>query len=567
MTRRLRILCADDDRIVLVTVRRMIERFGHEAIVVANGREAVDRFGVEQPDVVLLDVSMPVMDGYDACAEIRRLCGDRWVPVVFLSSASESRDQARGLDAGGDDYLIKPVDPVLLAAKLRAMARIADLQQTLRDHAEALARYRAETEEEQRLGRHLMERLVRVDRLNGGAVRAWIMPALEFSGDVVCAARTPSGVLHVLLADGTGHGLGAALSVMPVVEAFYDLTEKGFWIETLIRRLNSQVKTLLPLGRFVAATVAAIDESQRTIRVWNGGNPLAVFVASSGVVLCRFESRHPALGIFGDDRLDTTTESYSWTEPGEFFLWSDGLSEAENVAGEQLGLPAILSTLAQVGTTDRFDDLVARVQRHLLGQVGQDDVSVLRVACGTSPSFLEAGPAPAPAEAPAATGDSRLALHVGGGNLASADVLPVVILWLEQLGVGRQHRAEFGLVVAELLTNALDHGVLGLESALKAEPDGFARYVELREQRLEALRSGAVMVVVEAHVTADESLLEVWVQDTGPGFDHRRLGVAEAALDAVQQRSGRGMALVRRLCERLEYLGTGNEVRAVYRLR
>jgi diguanylate cyclase (GGDEF)-like protein len=104
---------------------------GHEAIPVENGLKALERVREEFPDLVLMDAHMPVMDGYEAARRIRDLRPDHWVPIIFLSGSEDDQDLQRGIEAGGDDYLVKPVSYVVLHAKIRAMCRIEDMRQKL----------------------------------------------------------------------------------------------------------------------------------------------------------------------------------------------------------------------------------------------------------------------------------------------------------------------------------------------------------------------------------------------------------------------------------------------------
>ncbi len=125
------ILIVDDSATMRVGLARMIERMGHDARVAVNGRDALRLYQSERPDMVLLDVLMEEMDGYGVAREIRTLAGDTWVPIIFLSSREEDQDLERGIEAGGDDYLVKPVSFVVLHSKIRAMQRIDEMRRKL----------------------------------------------------------------------------------------------------------------------------------------------------------------------------------------------------------------------------------------------------------------------------------------------------------------------------------------------------------------------------------------------------------------------------------------------------
>jgi len=129
----MKVLLAEDSRANQMLIRAYVEEAGHEVVIAENGLQAVNMFENEQPDLVILDVTMPVMDGIEAAKEIRKLTDSEqgWIPIVFLSAMTDSNDIVRAIDAGGDDYLTKPIDSIVLNAKLRAMQRIAEMRQEL----------------------------------------------------------------------------------------------------------------------------------------------------------------------------------------------------------------------------------------------------------------------------------------------------------------------------------------------------------------------------------------------------------------------------------------------------
>jgi len=129
----MKVMLAEDSRSNQMLISAYIEDFGHQVTIVDDGQAAIDAFKQDRPDLILMDVSMPVLDGITATKKIRALCSDShdWIPIIFLSALTNSQDIAKGIEAGGDDYLSKPVDAVVLNAKLTAMARIADMRREL----------------------------------------------------------------------------------------------------------------------------------------------------------------------------------------------------------------------------------------------------------------------------------------------------------------------------------------------------------------------------------------------------------------------------------------------------
>ncbi len=114
------ILVADDDAPILRLVRTKLQMDGYRVITAINGQEALDMFENEQPDLIILDIMMPVMDGLET---MRRIRADSHVPIILLTARGAGRDKIRSLDMGADDYVTKPFDPDELSARVSAILR------------------------------------------------------------------------------------------------------------------------------------------------------------------------------------------------------------------------------------------------------------------------------------------------------------------------------------------------------------------------------------------------------------------------------------------------------------
>jgi PAS domain S-box-containing protein len=129
----LKVMVVDDTATNRQILQAFLTRLGYAVVLAENGAHAIERFADENPDIVLMDVMMPQLDGFEATRRIKTLCGERWVPVVFLTALDKESDLVTGLDAGGEDYLTKPISFVVLDAKLRSLARTLMLQRTLEE--------------------------------------------------------------------------------------------------------------------------------------------------------------------------------------------------------------------------------------------------------------------------------------------------------------------------------------------------------------------------------------------------------------------------------------------------
>jgi len=129
----MKILLVEDSATLRLAMCGFIRKAGHEAVVAESGEEALQLVEANPVDMVIMDVEMPGLDGFETTRLIREFFGERWVPIIFVTGMSDEDSYQKGIEAGGDDYMIKPVSPIILTAKLRAFERIVDMQQQLQD--------------------------------------------------------------------------------------------------------------------------------------------------------------------------------------------------------------------------------------------------------------------------------------------------------------------------------------------------------------------------------------------------------------------------------------------------
>ncbi|MDB5804571.1 MAG: diguanylate cyclase response regulator [Betaproteobacteria bacterium] len=184
-------------------MRAQLEKMQHQVTEAENGETAVRIWQDERPDLVLIDVIMPVMDGYEAARRMRSVSQDDWMPIIFLSSMEADHDLDRAIEAGGDDYLVKPVSPVVLAAKIRAMRRLDQIRKRLLEVSRELA-----------ASNRQLEMLSRQDGLTGLANRRYFDAYLATEVRRVARSGEPLSLILMdidyfkLFNDAYGHQAG-----------------------------------------------------------------------------------------------------------------------------------------------------------------------------------------------------------------------------------------------------------------------------------------------------------------------------------------------------------------------
>jgi CheY-like chemotaxis protein len=538
----LTILIAEDSAADRMLLSSIVRRQGHEVLTAANGAEAVEAFRQQRPQLVLMDAMMPVMDGFEAARQIKELAGETLVPIIFLTSLSENEALARCLEAGGDDFLAKPYNQVILAAKIKAMDRLRRLQATVLQQRDQIARHHDYLLNEQRVAKAVFDKVAHSGCLNAPNIRYLQSPYALFNGDLLLAAFTPAGDMHVLLGDFTGHGLPAAVGAMPLAEVFYGMTAKGYGLPETLREMNAKLKRILPVDMFCCATLMCLSFQRRSVEVWNGGMPDGYLHSIASGERTPLTARHLPLGVLSPQTFDDRTEVFPMALGDRVFLLSDGVVDTCDANDQSFGVERLQQVFAANRQPDLLFEEIEQALRDFRGEA-RDDVSMVEI------SLLEPAQLTPPALVYSDSGQScpldwSVSFEYRAATLKRFNPLPYLLqLLLEVHGLRAQSGALYS-VMAELYSNALEHGVLGLDSSLKRDASGFARYYQQRNTRLDELQDGFVRVHLQVTPDGEGGRLVIRVEDSGKGFDVER--VMERPVDPVRL-SGRGVSLIRQL--------------------
>ncbi|WP_415885133.1 SpoIIE family protein phosphatase [Neptuniibacter sp. QD37_6] len=553
------VLIVDDMRLNRQILGQMVQEMGLKAVFAETGEEAVAKYMSLKPSLILMDINMPGMDGIQATLQIKQAAKDSFIPIIFVTGA-EGQDVIRqAIDAGGDDYIQRPFPFELLEGKIVALRRIAQLYRQVN----RLNHLRAREEE---VAEQLLSGAVESANVALDQIRIHKQPAETFSGDVQLSAFRPNGELNVLLGDFTGHGLTSTIGALPLSETFRAMTAKGYDAEEIIAQINRKLQKLLPTGMFLATAIVTLSQDG-TAKIWNGGLP-DILVISQGEVVQRIISSHPPLGIIPSVK-ELNFEHTKVQPDDHILLLSDGVIEAENHLAEQFGEDRLSDSIAAQASdveTQLVDIILSDLSDFVDGHIQKDDISLIDIPGSVTANDLKPV---TPCGIELDVNEASILdiwnwnLELQGGSLARINPVAQALSRLQESeGGGDQWHSVFS-ILTELYVNALDHGVLKLESSLKASPEGFAEYFSERERRLESLSTGAVSLYLQHTRFAHGGRLLVRVEDSGEGFDFEHWLKNEQTA-SVGQFSGRGIALVSDLCDSITYENGGTAVEVVY---
>ena len=365
----LSILLADDDEIVREQLATILRSSDHEVFEAENGQHALELFEQKNPDLILLDVVMPQMNGYTAAEIIKKQSGSYFVPIIFLTSITDNHSLAKCIAAGGDDFLTKPAHPIIINAKIRAMQRIIKAYKKLDE-------YQRKTEEELETSKRVFSSLIKNRHESIGALDSWSIFPGHFSGDLQLCAKLPNGDIYALLCDFTGHGLPAALGTIIVAEQFQSLTDKMVFPEYIFREINKKMHQILPTGRYCAAILVALIKNGNELKVWNSGMPPAYLVDRQHNIVREVASSGLPLGIVGDNVTQAPTV-LSPEQGYSLIFYSDGLIDSVNHDGEMFSETRFRRLIERIPESENVCDAIKRgLQSYIADTELVDDLSL-----------------------------------------------------------------------------------------------------------------------------------------------------------------------------------------------
>ena len=554
------ILVADDnavDRKILATI---VKAAGFEVTEAVDGLDALEKFHSAHPDLVLLDALMPGKDGFDVAEEIKASAMDDFVPIIFLTSLTEATELARCVEAGGDDFLSKPYNKIILEAKLNAFLRMREMHKTAQRQRDEIGVHHAQMLADQEAAKAVFDNVAHSKELSQPFIRHLLSPLALFNGDVVLASRTPANHLCLLLGDFTGHGLAAAIGAMPLADVFYSRTRKGIGLAELMRESNKKLKEVLPVGTFCCAIAVMIDFNRCTVEYWNGGVPSAYMRRKADGKLIPMNSKNLPLGVLSEADFTEETLVLEGFPGDRLFFATDGVIEARNGEQELFGAERLEACISNAPIEQIFHSVESQVNAFMDGR--DDDITMVEIEMVTADQFTNAEESNQPIDEYGPR-DWKLSYELGPESLKDFNPLPMLQQLLMEAPYLRSRASQIYTVLSELYSNGLEHGVLGLDSRLKNTPDGFAEYYAARAQALEQLK-GFVRIELDGQCLRenDEVILRMSVTDSGAGFDFSALAEKMANRDDPQeyQYHGRGIRLLWDLCEEVNFHPPGNKV-------
>jgi sigma-B regulation protein RsbU (phosphoserine phosphatase) len=364
-----RVLVVDD---VKANVDMLVEALrGEYKLSVALGGEAALRAVAKSPpDLLLLDIVMPEVDGYEVCRRLRAEPATRELPIMFLSSLEDVQDKARGFELGANDYLTKPFEILEVKARVRSLLKA-------KAYADAV---RAAQERDLAIAREIQTGLLPSDLAartqgTGVDVHAVLEPARHVAGDLYEVLRVSDDRLVVAVGDVCGKGIPAALFMAVAVTLLRTLSRQLESPDEILRRLNDELAAQNPRSMFV--TLVCLDVRRGRVTCANAGHDTSLLVGS-GAPRAVFPSTGTVLGLFPDQHY--ANETLELASGDTLLLYTDGVSEAADPGQAHFGDERLVACFPDGpgrSAGDSVDRVLRAVRAFAAGAPQSDDITIL----------------------------------------------------------------------------------------------------------------------------------------------------------------------------------------------
>ncbi len=325
-----KILVVDDTPSNIQSLAATLKPAGYQVLVATNGQQALDVMAKVRPDLILLDIMMPIMDGFEACANIKANADWHDIPIIFLTAKTETADLVKGFELGAVDYVSKPFNAHELMARVHTHLTVDRLRTSVSEKNAALEKAQQQMSAELDLARAMQVAILpsRFPVAPGCEGAARMLPATTMGGDFYDFIELPGGRIGLVMADVSGKGVPAAFFMAVARTNLNALAATSSGPADCLQRTNDVLLTQNPMDLFVTVFYAVFDPATGVLTYSNGGHNPPLLRRANGHVEMLTSAAGLVLGMFP---ASYDEDSVQFAPGDTLVLYTDGVTEAFNV--------------------------------------------------------------------------------------------------------------------------------------------------------------------------------------------------------------------------------------------
>jgi len=367
-----------DDAPANIQVVNSILKDAYRIRVATNGPKALELAkGTPAPDLILLDIVMPEMDGYEVCSRLKAAPETRDIPVIFLTGKTETDDETKGFEVGAVDYIHKPFSPPIVKARVQTHLVLRGIREQLAQQLQAI---RSELETARKIQLSILPR--EIPRIVGLDIAARYVPMTAVAGDFYDFIVVDEKRLGILVADVSGHGMPAALISSMLKIALAAQAAQARDPAAVLSGLNQALCGKFQ-GHYVTAAYALVDMEKRSICYAGAGHPPLLLRNRSNGSTREITENGLFLGSFPKATYSAVEVPFKEGDWG--VLYTDGILEATDSSKQEFGadrFKLFLESHRDLGVDQFVDALLDELSNwsdRASGREAEDDVTVLAI--------------------------------------------------------------------------------------------------------------------------------------------------------------------------------------------
>jgi len=376
MASRAKLLLIDDTPANIQILFEIFQK-EHDLFFATSGKEGIALARRECPDLILLDIMMPEMDGYEVCSLLKADPLTAGIPVIFVTAMGEEEDETRGLDAGAIDYLTKPISPPIVRARVRNHLELKQGRDLLAQIGRELAGKNATLEKERTLASKLLSTILpeRLD-LSGFSTAVYFKPSDQIGGDFF-DGWSDGDDAHFLIGDISGHSISAALLMAVCKGLFMSLGRQSRDPGEIVAAASRNLcRMLIESGMYFTMIYLFCDRQRGVVRVVSAGHNPAYLYTSSGRL--EMAATGPPVGWDPDDCWSIA--EYPFVAGDTILLYTDGLVETRGELGELCSDDLFAGLDDGMSPQTMVEGLLTMAAACCCGKF-DDDVTVFAIRC------------------------------------------------------------------------------------------------------------------------------------------------------------------------------------------
>ncbi|MEB3278137.1 MAG: SpoIIE family protein phosphatase [Lyngbya sp.] len=375
-----KILVIDDDTVIRELLRRTLQKQGYDVSVACNGEEGIQKAQLLRPALIICDWIMPRLSGIEVCRQVKANPELSTTQFFLLTSLGSISDRVKGLDAGADDFISKPIEMNELYARVRAGLRLHQLSQDLQTQKQLLEAELAEAAE-------YVQSLLPQPTLTPLKIEAKFIPSRQLGGDCFDYCWLDSDYLSIYLMDTAGHGLRATLPSISVLNLLRSRTIPNinyYQPSDVLKALNNTFQMSYQNDKYFTIWYGVYNRATRQLTYASAGHPPAILVSAleqNNLQVKRLKTPGMPVGMFLE--AEYIDESCDIKNPSDLFVFSDGVYEIHLPDGSLWGLDAFIRLLTDSNsnylTSSHLDAIFNSIKTLNSGNPFEDDFSLLKI--------------------------------------------------------------------------------------------------------------------------------------------------------------------------------------------